>query len=180
MGDKKVEESNTENSEATKARVWGGKLGEAIARARGDGVANAKGNQAKRSTSEKSNSGSGVSQELREAARKMFEPEAWRAIVRAPFALGKVMTGRACWELEKKQEDTLATSTSLTAEYFLNVDPKYVVLTLFMFNWSVVLTEKFAANAVERNKELAEEARLNPKPKEPQATTAQPLSIVPK
>ena len=169
----------TENSEDTKSSIWGGKLAEAIAHARGTGVANEKGTKAKRSNTQKSDSGGGVSKELSEAARKMFEPEAWRAIVRAPFALGKVMTGRSCWELEKKQEDTLATSTSLTAEYFLNVDPKYVVLTLFLFNWSVVLTEKFAANAVERNKELAMEEKLNPKPKQPQADTGHPLTIVP-
>ena len=173
----KSEAVEDQTSEDTKSNIWGGKLAEAIAHARSSGMGDAKGNKTKRTNTKEKDSGSGISQELTESARKMFEPEAWRAIVRAPFALGKVMTGRSCWELEKKQEDTLATSTSLTAEYFLNVDPKYVVLTLFLFNWSVVLTEKFAANAVERNKELALEPKKDP---EAQHSTGKPLTVVPR
>lgn len=164
--------------EESKSGIWGNKLAEAIAAARSGRVANEKGTKTKRSDSKESGSGRGISQELSDAARKMFEPEAWRAIIRAPFALGKVMTGRACWELEKKQEDTLATSTSLTAEYFLNVDPKYVVLTLFLFNWSVVLTEKFAANAVERKKEQALEESFSKK-NEP-TSSGKPISVIPR
>jgi len=149
---------NTEdNAEASKSSIWGSQLAAALADSRKADVENTAGTTGKRKNSAKPDSGAGVSSELAEAAKKMFDPEAWRAIVRAPFALGRVMTGRSCWELEKKQEDTLATSTSATAEYFLQTDPKWVCLTIFVFNWSVVLTEKLIANEIERKKELASE-----------------------
>jgi hypothetical protein len=153
-------ETSAKDSEASKSGVWGSQLDSALAEARSSRVENAKRGEASGKTPKGAGSGSRVSGGLAEAAKKMFEPEAWKAIVRMPFSLGKVITGRKCWDLEKTQEDTLATSTSATAEYFLQVDPKFVVLTLFLMNWSAVLTEKFMANAVERNKELA----LNPLP----------------
>lgn len=147
----------TTSEETEKSTKWSNQLASAIADARSRGVGSKKGNETGSKDTGKKNSGSSVSRELSEAAKKMFDPDAWRAIVRAPFALGKVVTGRDCWELDKKQEDTLATSTSMTAEYFMNVDPKYVALTICMFNWSVVLTEKYAENAKQRRLEKANE-----------------------
>lgn len=161
FGMAKKEESETNQEE--KSGPWGDKLNEALADARKSGVSGKKKSSAKPENGREANSGTGLSQQAEEQARKMFEPEAWRAIVRAPFSLGKAVTGRECWDLEKKQEDTLATSTSATAEYFLQTDPKWVALTLFMFNWSVILTEKFAMNARERMKEEA----LHPQQQEP-------------
>lgn len=159
-----------ESSEKTeKSGKWGSQLSQAIADARARGVGTQKGFKEGSTDTRKKSSGASVSRELSEAAKKMFDPDAWRAIVRAPFALGKVVTGRECWELEKKQEDTLATSTAMTAEYFMNVDPKYVALTICMFNWSVVLTEKYAANA--------KLARLE-KAGEPQPVTSPGLSAI--
>ena len=162
MGKKEGSELDTETSETTKSNIWGGQLAAALADARKSNVEDAGGTKGKRKTSTKSDSGASVSRELEEAAKKMFDPDAWRAIVRAPFALGKVVTGRNCWELDKKQEDTLAVSTSTTAEYFLQTDPKYVCLTIFAFNWAVILSEKYMANAIERQKELANEATTPP------------------
>lgn len=159
-----------ESGEKTeKSGKWGSQLSQAIADARARGVGAKKGTETGSTDTRKKSSGGSVSRELSEAAKKMFDPDAWRAIVRAPFALGKVVTGRDCWELEKKQEDTLATSTAMTAEYFMNVDPKYVALTICMFNWSVVLTEKYAANA--------KLARLE-KASEPQPVTPPGLSTI--
>jgi len=159
---KKESEVETASTETEKSPAWTSQLSKAIASAR-------KGNDTTSSGNEKSAKGSGskktggsVSRELSEAASKMFDPDAWRAIVRAPFALGKVVTGRDCWDLDKRQEDTLATSTSLTAEYFLNTDPKYVALTICMFNWSVILTEKYAANARLARLEKQSEPEVRP------------------
>ena len=146
---------DSEQPEIKKSGVWSGQLGQAIADARKGRVDSEKGFTKGAKNSQPKSSGGSVSRELSEAARKMFEPDAWRAIVRAPFALGKVITGRECWDLEKRQEDTLATSTSMTAEYFMAVDPKYVALTICMFNWSVILNEKYAASAREARLEKA-------------------------
>jgi hypothetical protein len=165
--DKSEVEDSSEKTE--KSGKWGSQLSQAIADARARGVGVKEGSSKGSKDTGKKSSGASVSRELSEAAKKMFDPDAWRAIVRAPFALGKVVTGRECWELEKKQEDTLATSTAMTAEYFMNVDPKYVALTICMFNWSVVLTEKYAANA--------KLARLE-KASEPQPVTSPGLSAI--
>ena len=148
---------SVEGEETSKSNIWGSQLAAALADARKGTMENESGTKGKRKSTPKADSGPGVSTELAEAARKMFDPEAWRAIVRAPFAFGKAVTGRKCWDLEKTQEDTLATSTSATAEYFLQTDPKWVCLTIFAFNWSVILTEKFVANEMEKKKELASE-----------------------
>lgn len=162
MGEKEKKPVDTEAEETSKSNIWGSQLSSAIADARKSGVENEGGTKGKRKASTKPDSGTGVSRELAEKASKMFEPEAWRSVIKMPFALGKVITGRKCWDLEKAQEDTLATTTSATAEYFLQVDPKYVVLTLFAMNWGAVLTEKFLANAVERQKEQALEPSSPP------------------
>lgn len=157
----KTEDATPQAQEAEKSTKWSNQLASAIADARSRGVGSQKRTETGSKDTGKKTSGASVSRELAESAKKLFDPDAWRAIVRAPFALGKVMTGRECWELDKKQEDTLATSTSMTAEYFMNVDPKYVALTICMFNWSVVLTEKYAENA-----KLARLEKQNEQPKQ--------------
>ncbi len=158
-----MEKKTVSDNEDGKKGVWGSQFDQAVADARKGGVGAKKKSQGNASGGESAGGGVRLSGETAEKIKAMFEPDAWRAIVRAPFALGKAMTGRKCWELEKNQEDTLATSTSGTAEYFLTTEPKYVMLTLFLFNWSVVLTDKMIQNAAERKKEEA----LNPPQVEP-------------
>ncbi len=146
-------ENKTETQEGQESSTWSNKLSEALADARSRVSTGKKRTEKGDGNNSEAKSGASVSRSLAEQAKKLFDPDAWRAIVRAPFALGRVVTGRDCWELDKKQEDTLATSTSMTAEYFMAVDPKYVALTICMFNWSVVLTEKYAANMREKKQE---------------------------
>ena len=172
----KIEETTTlDDTEASKSGVWGSQLSEAMRAARKARVEHAEGTEGKRGVGKGAKSGSGVSSALSEAARKMFEPDQWRTIVRAPFALGKVLTGRECWELDKKQEDQLAVSTSSTAEYFMQTDPKYIMLTLCLFNWSVILTEKYVANAKQRNIERGSEPQ---EPTHPQDSSGKTLNLV--
>lgn len=160
MGEKK--ETVSEDTEVKKSGIWSTQLGQALSDARKKRVPDVEGSQKGSKGSSTKSGGGSVSRELSEAAKAMFNPDAWRAIVRAPFALGKVITGRKCWELEKREEDTLATSTSMTAEYFMAVDPKYVALTICMFNWAVIMTEKYAENAKEARAERASEPEIKP------------------
>lgn len=154
-----VGETKTEDTKDEKSGVWGTQLDAAKLEARKGGVGGKK--KAKVATNDdgESESRGGISTKDAEQVRRMFDPEAWRAIVRAPFALGKAMTGRGCWNLEKREEDTLATSTSGVAEYFLQTDPKWIAFTLFAFNWTVIVSDKLIQNARARE---AEEAS-NPK-----------------
>lgn len=160
LGEKKA--TAPEDTEVKKSGIWSTQLGQALSDARKKRVSDVEGSQKGSKGGSAKGSGSGVSRELSEAAKAMFDPNAWRAIVRAPFALGKVITGRKCWELEKREEDTLATSTSMTAEYFMAVDPKYVALTICMFNWAVIMTEKYAENAKEARLERQSEPEHKP------------------
>lgn len=151
---KNKESVESQTQEKSKSAVWDSELSKAVADARKGRTKRVSGTKGNEQDPSNPSGGVGVSSALAEQARKLFEPDAWRAIVRAPFALGKAMTGRECWDLADKQEDTLAVSTAMSAEYFMQTDPKWVALTLCMFNWSVILTEKLAANARERHKEL--------------------------
>lgn len=166
--DKITGKTPPEDSQATQSSVWSGELSKAVADARSRGMGTKKRAKGDIGNDGEADSGRSVSKKDEESIRKMFAPEAWRAIVRTPFTFGQVATGRRCWELDKSQEDTLATTTSATAEHFLTTDPKWVALSLCMFNWAVILTEKVALNARER----AKEDTLKPQPK------VQPIELV--
>lgn len=153
-------ETKEKPEEKEKSGAWGAQLAEARAEATKNSMGRKKKTASESSTVREESDRSSISAKDAEQVRKMFDPEAWRAIVRAPFALGKAVTGRQCWDLEKREEDTLATSTSGVAEYFLQTDPKWIAVTLFAFNWSVIVADKFVQNARERAKEEA----LSPKP----------------
>lgn len=82
--------------------------------------------------------------ELSDALKKMFDPANWRAIVRAPADLRLAVTGRAHWNLTEQEVDNLASTGSTCAQYFLHTDPKYLALTLFLFNAAVAYGSRIA------------------------------------
>lgn len=151
---KKAQASETDIQQDSKQAVWDSETSKAIADARKSQRKNVSGTKKGEQTSEATQTGLHLSGAAAEQIKKMFTPDAWRAIVKAPFALGQAMTGRKCWELEKDKEDTLAVSTAMTAEYFATTDPKWLAVAICSFNWAVILTEKFAANTRERKKEI--------------------------
>ena len=65
---------------------------------------------------------------------RLFEVENWKALVRAPADLRLVQTGRPYWKLTDEEVNTLALSGSLTARYFMAVDPKWLALCIFLMN----------------------------------------------
>lgn len=146
-------ETDKKSDENEKQGVWGAQLDMARAEARKGSVGRKKKVASDTTDDGDARDRGGISAKDAEQVRKMFDPEAWRAIVRAPFALGKAVTGRSLWDLEKREEDTLATSTSGVAEYFLQTDPKWIAFTLFAFNWTVIVSDKLIQNAREREKE---------------------------
>lgn len=149
MGEKK----ETTDSEDKKPSAWNDSLASSIAEARAKLTKGKKRDSNDETGTTKPTSGGRISSADAEKIRAMFDPKAWKTLVKTPFVLGTVLTGRKCWELEKEEEDTLATTTAASAEYFLQSDPKWVCLTICMFNWSVILTSKFLANAKETHNE---------------------------
>jgi len=75
---------------------------------------------------------------------KLYSPENWKAIVKAPADLRLALTGREHWNLSKDEVETLATTASTAAQYWLVADPKYLALTLFIFNISVIYGSRVA------------------------------------
>lgn len=83
--------------------------------------------------------------------QEFYEPKAWEPIVRAPFVLLELATGSKAFQTTKLETEILAASTAESAKYFLvNVHPKWVVLFMFSFNWSVVLGQKCVAYMIEQ------------------------------
>lgn len=172
---KKHTEAETKDQQESKSAVWDSETHKAISDARKAQSRNIPRTKKGEQSSEESQARVNISGAAVEQIKKMFNPDAWRAIVKAPFALGQAMTGRKCWELEKDKEDTLAVSTAMTAEYFATTDPKWLAVCICSFNWAVILTEKFAMNARERNKELLENPpKETPNPQEPARAWGKP------
>jgi len=95
---------------------------------------------------------------------EMFEKEAWEPIVETPFVLLELGTGSKAFQVTEKEKQVLAVATAQTAKYFLQIDPKWVVLMMFTFNWSTILGTKAVAYAVEqKQKDLRETASGNGK-----------------
>lgn len=148
-----AEKNSDTNPEGEKQTPWSDSLSASIGEARAKLSRLRSRTKTNEEGTSKPSTGSGLSRADLEKVKMMFDPKAWRTLVKTPFVLGKVLTGRSCWDLEKEEEDTLATTTAASAEYFLQSDPKWVCLSICAFNWAVIVTSKFLANAVEVKRE---------------------------
>ena len=155
---KKEETNSSEAEEVKESGVWGSQLSNALADARKSGMGSKTGVKAGTKGATKKDSGGNLSEQTKEQITKLFHPDAWRPIVKAPFALGQAMTGRDCWELSKAEEDTLATSTSTSMEYVAVTDPKWLAIGMCCTTWAIIFSDKFIRNA----REAAKEAKDNP------------------
>ena len=101
-------------------------------------------------------------QDLSRELDKLFSPAHFRGIVRAPADLMLATTGRKIWDLPAAEVDTLATTGSTCARYFLMTDPKWLALTLFSMSilttygtrTALHIKETRAEKRAERKKEL--------------------------
>ena len=75
-----------------------------------------------------------ASAEIQKQLDALFAPENWRGIMRAPADLMLAFTGNELWALPKAEIDTLAATGSTAARYFMQTDPKWIALTLFLFS----------------------------------------------
>lgn len=102
---------------------------------------------------------SAVSQETQQGntaepvSEELFEPEAWKPLVKTPFLLLQVGTGSKRFELDNDEAKILAVQGSQTAKYFLNTHPKWIALTLFSLNLSGLLAFKTMAYMNDRKEE---------------------------
>lgn len=90
---------------------------------------------------------------------KIFTPENWESIVRAPADMALAVTGRPIWDLPEKEVKTLAVSASQTARYWLAIDPKYLVLFMFVFQASITYGGRIVTDAQNQRKARAQEKK---------------------
>jgi len=102
----------------------------------------------------------GIPQQAAEQLQRLFEPEQWEPICEMPFNLIVATTGRKEGEATEKEIKKLSVTTSMTAQYFMAIDPKYVALILFLLNWGSVLAIKGAAIKMAILREQEEKRRL--------------------
>lgn len=159
------EKTEPEVKENTAESVWSGSIRDAVANARAKLSKRKPRTESGEESATKSSARGGVSKRDEEKIREMFDPKAWRTLVRTPFVAARTITGRACWNLEKEEEDTLASTTAASAEYFIQSDPKWLCLTLCMFNWGTVLASKMIANAALAKQETEINASQTSAPK---------------
>ena len=158
-----AEKTESPSAENTQQGVWAGSIRDAVASARAKLSKRKSRTEGGEGTPTKSSGGERLSRADEEKIREMFDPKAWRTLVRTPFIAAKTITGRSCWDLEKTEEDTLASTTAASAEYFLKTDPKWLCLTLCMFNWGTIVATKMIANAALAKQE-AELTKVELKP----------------
>lgn len=154
------QEDSTPTPQGENPAPWAGATSNSINEARAKLAKGSKRSKKTEGDGDESSAGKRLSSADAERVRAMFDPKAWRTLVKTPFVLGQVVTGRSCWGLDKEEEDTLATTTAASAEYFLQSDPKWVCASICMFNWAVILTSKFMANAVAVKSEKGSEGTV--------------------
>lgn len=155
-------EDKAVGDEEKQSSPWAGTLKSALADARKGHNTGSDADATGTKKGGKKDSGGGVSAKMQEQLSKLFEPSAWRPIVKAPFAFFQAMTGRACWELTKNEEDTLATTTSTAMEYVAVTDPKWLAIGMCATTWTMIFSEKLILSAREAKKEQAFDDAQNP------------------
>lgn len=155
-------EDKTVGEEEKQSSPWAGTLKSALADARKGHVSSDTTDATGTKKGGKKDSGGNLSTKMQEQLAKLFEPSAWRPIVKAPFAFFQAMTGRSCWELTKNEEDTLATTTSTAMEYVAVTDPKWLAIGMCATTWAMIFSEKLILSAREAKKEQAIADSQNP------------------
>ena len=174
FGSKDKEETTEEN----KPGPWGSAFSGALSDARKAGVGAKERAKAGTTKGGKAGSGENLSSTTQEQITKLFKPDMWKPIVKAPFAFGQALTGRKCWEPTEKEVDSLSVSTSTAMEYVAVTDPKWLAIGMCMVSWTMILSEKFILNARERAKELAENPPVEPVHPQANGSTHHPLTTV--
>jgi hypothetical protein len=87
---------------------------------------------------------------------RLFSPENFRALAVLPGETAFAMSGWEGWLVSKEEERSLSETASFTAKYYLQNDPKYVALSMFLVNLAVIYgTRTVAYYQEKREKEKA-------------------------
>lgn len=102
------------------------------------------------------NADKSASQEISRLAKeldKVFNPNNFKGIVRAPADLMLAASGRKIWDIPDKEIEALAETGSMCARSFVKTDPKWIALILF----SMSLMTTYGGRAALHYKEVRTE-----------------------
>lgn len=85
--------------------------------------------------------------------KRLFAPENWEAIVKAPADLALAATGDKIFDMEDKAIKSLSTTGATAASYFIKTDPKYLALIMFSVNFATIYGGMIAVHISNRKKD---------------------------
>jgi len=82
--------------------------------------------------------------------KRLFAPENWEAIVKAPADLALAATGDKVFDMDEKSVKSLSQTGSVAASYFIKTDPKWLALIMFSMNALTIYGGMFAIHMQNR------------------------------
>jgi|SRR5215831_8636530 len=101
-------------------------------------------------------------EEFAKEYEKLFDSAVWGGICRSPADLMLHLTKRDLWRIEDRELEPLAVGASNTARLFLQTDPKWVALTMFLISLSQIYGARIAIHIAQARKEKLEKSRAAP------------------
>lgn len=92
---------------------------------------------------------------LLEEIERLYQPRAFKPIVSAPSNVLVLATGSDIWKLTDEEVENQSMAASISARYFLPVDPKWVALSMLFMS----LATSYGTRAALYMKELRDEKR---------------------
>ena len=77
-----------------------------------------------------------------ELVKDLYKPSVWSEVGCFPFTIRKAMTGDEIFDLSKEQKESLGAPLALIMKMLVEIDPKYLALTVFFINLGTIWAEK--------------------------------------
>lgn len=86
-----------------------------------------------------------------ETLKALYAPEAWGEVAALPFSVAKIWTGSEAFDLSKEEKtDKLGAPLALVMQTLIQIDPRYVALTVLLVNMTSLFAEKVLTYALEK------------------------------
>lgn len=95
-------------------------------------------------------------QEIVNELNQLYSPDNFSSIVKGPADLMLLNTNRELWRLTDKEVNLLATNASVTAKYWLLVDPKWLSLAMLAMSTLTIYGTRYMLQIKEERKEAHE------------------------
>lgn len=87
-----------------------------------------------------------------ELVKDLYKPSIWQEVASLPFNIRKAMTGDEVFDLNKDQKESLGAPLALVMKMLVEIDPKYLALTVFFINLGTIWSEKEIIYSLKKKK----------------------------